>query len=140
MKKPQAITQIVKQADYWNFIPYDDSDLDLDECWELVKQHCRENNVRITGFIHQEKYLPIIDDRYIFLESLRVWGALMAEVWSEVDGIEYKYSNWAWWMPVAVTDDMRRPGKGQAKVTEKFISPLFDGSSILLSRIKFMSI
>jgi len=70
-----------------------------------MKWRCRENNVRITGFIHQEKYLPVFDGQYVFMVTLIAWGTLMAEVWSEVDGVEYKYSNWAWWMPAAVTED-----------------------------------
>jgi hypothetical protein len=93
------ITGIVSQTEYQNYIDIDDSDLDFDECWTLVKRYCMENNVRLTGIEYQDKYLPIIDNKYVFLISLRTWGSLMAEIWSEVDGVEYSYADWAWWYP-----------------------------------------
>ena len=65
----------------------------------MCSSDLRENNIRITGTTHQEKYLPVIDDQYVFMETFRAWGSLMAEVWSEVDGIKYSYADWAWWMP-----------------------------------------
>jgi uncharacterized protein CbrC (UPF0167 family) len=106
MKKPMAITKIAKQADYNHYILFDDdeSELDAEACEELVKEHCRRKNIRITGTKHQEKYLPIIDEKYVFLLSMRGWGSLMAELWSEVDGVQYEYANWAWWMPEGVKE------------------------------------
>jgi len=92
------ITKIIKQNEYNNYTGFEDK-LDFNECWELVKNHIKANNIRISGIEHQEKYLPVIDDKYVFLITQRAWGELMAEVWSVVDNVEYKYSDWAWWTP-----------------------------------------
>ena len=92
------ITKIAKQTEYNNYVDFEDV-LNFDMCWELVKSHVKSNNIRISGIEHQERYLPVIDDKYIFLLSQRVWGELMSEAWSTEDNVNYKYSNWAWWTP-----------------------------------------
>ena len=93
-----TITGFVKQNGYHDYTDYED-ELDNDVCWELLKGYVRANVIRISGIEHQERFLPIIDDKYVVLLSCRVWGELMAEVWSVVDNVDYIYSQWAWWTP-----------------------------------------
>lgn len=50
------------------------------EMEECVIQTCKEEGIRFSSFYHQNgKYgIPIIDDNYMFMTSLRCWGQIMA--------------------------------------------------------------
>jgi len=49
------------------------------------------NKVKICGDEHQSGFIPLFDDGVILLYSYRAWGALMAEIWGEIDGVNYDY-------------------------------------------------
>jgi hypothetical protein len=96
------VTKIISREDYNNSNKYqdiEDSGLDFNECYDLVKEYCLTNRVRISGVDYQLEGLPVIDDKYVFLVTQRAWGDLMAEVWSVVDGVRYRYVDWAWCVP-----------------------------------------
>lgn len=50
------------------------------EMEECVIQTCKEEGIRFSSFYHQngEQGIPIIDDNYMFMTSLRCWGHIMA--------------------------------------------------------------
>lgn len=79
-------------ADELDKLGYDVRELNVtDQHIDFFKNHLIENKIKIGGDEHQSGYIPVFDDGAILLYSYRAWGALMAEIWSEIDGREYNY-------------------------------------------------
>lgn len=57
------------------------------------REALRSTGRRITGAEHQslDDGSPIFSDGTAIADGWRGWGALMAEIWSEVDGLQYDY-------------------------------------------------
>ena len=64
-----------------------------------VKSAVINDAVRINGNQHQNGLngIPVFSDGTYMLYSMRAWGALMAEVWSEIDGRNYNYMDFYMW-------------------------------------------
>ena len=66
----------------------------------------REHGYHFFGEQHQnaEYGVPVLDGKYLFQESFRVWGAIMAEAYpdedygtADNDDGKYNYCKWAWY-------------------------------------------
>jgi len=66
-----------------------------ENAYSAVLNHCKENRLKIGGFVHQRSRIPIIDDTYAFMVTFRTWGGLMAEIWGDVND-EMGYCKFAW--------------------------------------------
>jgi hypothetical protein len=79
--------------------PWDDSYFNKginDEQYEFLKKEIVRLGIRNGGFWHQREGVPVFEDGNAFACSMRSWGGFMAEVWSEQDGKEYDYIDFAW--------------------------------------------
>jgi len=90
------VTNWISLEEYDNYTPADDMD---DEFWagayNAVLNHCKENRLKIGGFVHQQSRIPVIDDTYAFMVTFRAWGGLMSEIWG--DGSDkMDYCEFAW--------------------------------------------
>lgn len=63
----------------------------INEHYVYFKNYLKENKIKICGDEHQESLIPVFDDGVILLYSYRAWGALMAEIWGEIDRVNYDY-------------------------------------------------
>ena len=59
----------------------------------LIKEDIIKKGYRFSGNFHQfgESGVPVFSDGTCFRASMRAWGRLMANIYSEVDGINYSY-------------------------------------------------
>lgn len=60
---------------------------------DAYREALRSSGRRISGCDHQylDDGVPIFSDGTAITEGWRGWGRLMAEIWSEVDGVAYNY-------------------------------------------------
>ena len=78
----------------------------FEEAEKAVIEDIREHGYHFFGEQHQnaEYGVPILNGKYLFQESFRVWGAIMAEAYPDEeygtadneDG-KYNYCKWAWY-------------------------------------------
>ena len=63
-----------------------------DEHNEALKEEIIRLGLRKTGWGHQmdKDGVPVFEDGKVIMHSMRSWGGLMAEIWSE-EGNEYTY-------------------------------------------------
>ena len=58
-----------------------------------LRKHIVENSLRMTGEEHQknDKGVPVLSNGAIMMFSKSAWGDLMAAIWTEEEGKQYKY-------------------------------------------------
>jgi hypothetical protein len=99
MEQEVQVTKILPggypQAESEGYLDYEDF-LDEEKSWKAVVDYCVETRVKVPGMSYQHTYMPILNEKYYFLVSIRVWSLLMAEVWSKLDGKEYGYLDFYW--------------------------------------------
>lgn len=70
---------------------------------EIVASEIRKNEYRFTGSYHQngDYGVPIIDNKYLYQCSQRIWGDIMVQAYPEEfdSNDEYAYVIWAWLPP-----------------------------------------
>jgi len=90
------ITKWIPFEEYNNYTCASDMS---NEFWEnaynAVLNHCKENNIKVDGFVHQQSRIPVIDDTYAFMVTFRTWGGLMAEIWGNGSD-KMGYCEFAW--------------------------------------------
>lgn len=63
----------------------------FDQAYEdVLVEYIKEHNIRRGGDWHQDN-VPLFDDGNTIAYSMRAWGGLLADIWSEVDGKDYNY-------------------------------------------------
>lgn len=78
------------------------------EAWDAVVAEMKKHNLKFSGFSYQEQEfcVPVLDDTWVLLLSLRTWGELMSEVLNLDNSDGLSYCAWAWDAPEAeVTPD-----------------------------------
>ena len=81
---------------------YDIQDATEDEFREMldtVVNELRTKGYKINGFSHQNGYAPIIDDKWLFTVTFRMWGAIMRDAYDIPDHDHMAYCKWAWGNP-----------------------------------------
>ena len=65
----------------------------LEKVLKLIKKEIRNNNYAFSGNDHQMSLtgVPVFSDGTCFRASMRCWGMIMAEVYSELNGESYSY-------------------------------------------------
>jgi len=91
--------KVTKWISFEEYKNYTDAEEMGNTFWEdvysLVQSHCKENKIKVGGFVHQQSRIPVIDDKYAFMTTFRTWGGLMAEIWG--DGSDRMgYCEFAW--------------------------------------------
>jgi hypothetical protein len=77
---------------------------EIDVAYDVTVRHMRQHGYKFTGDYHQygEKGTPYFDTNQKLCLSMRVWGALMAEVLGLPENMDDKlkidmsYCHWAW--------------------------------------------
>lgn len=71
-----------------------------EESWhphlEALRRAIVRGGIRNGGNWHQDFGTPLFSDGTIGAFSMRAWGDLMAAVWSEEEGCDYTYCDFAW--------------------------------------------
>lgn len=89
---------------WWENPEYEDLPNELyDEAKTCVAKELLEHGYKFTGDYHQngDYGVPIIDNKYLFMTSMRVWGHMMVRAYpDEIDDSDgYGYTEWAWMVP-----------------------------------------
>lgn len=60
---------------------------------EAIRKSVVENNIKITGELHQNSYcgVPMFENMKVASFSFRAWGDLMAAIWSTEENTDYCY-------------------------------------------------
>jgi len=66
-----------------------------ENAYSAVLNYCKENKLKIGGFVHQRSHIPVTDDTYALMVTFRTWGGLMAEIWGDGSD-EMGYCKFAW--------------------------------------------
>ena len=91
--------KVVRWAKY-EIIRNELPECDDDPIYEAaIKEAVIREGVRMNGDQHQNapNGIPVFSDGTYALYSMRAWGGLMAEVWSEIDGKNYSYLDFYMW-------------------------------------------
>lgn len=69
-------------------------DILFEDIRNIVIQEIKTHGYKISGHTHQNSCIPVIDNKYLFLVSLRSWGRIMADAYNKHDMMSY--TDWAW--------------------------------------------
>jgi len=93
--------------------------------FDAVVKEIKEKGYKFSGTEHQEapNGMPIIDDRYAFRCSCRMWGEIMSESYNlkESEDDTYSYVLWAWW-PMIIGQDGDKPIFEEQKFPEEIVN------------------
>lgn len=67
--------------------------------FEALRKEILAKGIKLGGYFHQsntEAGVPVFSDGKVATYSLRAWGDLMAAIWSEKEGKNYSYIDFAW--------------------------------------------
>lgn len=89
---------------FWDDDKYktvDDTYEEYEEAKHVVAEELRKNGYKFSGQSHQYKdgCCPIIDDKFIFAVSMRIWGGIMQRAYNLPDVNGFGYCSWAWSPP-----------------------------------------
>ena len=72
---------------------------EFQKAFEIVKKELKDNGYKFCGWRHQYGYCPIIDNKWLFGVSLRMWGRIMQEAYDLPNKDGMGYCTWAWNTP-----------------------------------------
>lgn len=87
---------------HWGDPKYNDMSAissNYDDVRDSVIDEIKSKNYKICGFSHQhnDKGVPVINNKYRFEVSLRCWGRIMADAYEHFGWMDY--CDWAWVAP-----------------------------------------
>ena len=97
---------VVTDWTYWDNSKYEDAnerdnlpdDYDYSEWEDAVIKALREGGYKFSGYYHQDGAtgVPVINGKYLFQVSYRVWGGIMAKAYPSENPSENDYIMYAW--------------------------------------------
>jgi hypothetical protein len=66
--------------------------------YNALKESIIKNKIRFSGTWHQNDPhgAPLFSDGTSATWSMRAWGCILAGIWSDIDGVDYDYVDFAW--------------------------------------------
>lgn len=77
---------------------------EFEEMYNTVVKEIKEKGYKINGFRHQNGYAPVIDNKFLFTVSFRMWGGIMQKAYDLPNEDGLGYCLWAWTVPKDETE------------------------------------